>query len=296
MNTTTTTQRRAHASRPRRPSTGRFRLCGGALVALFSLLAAGLMATPAGASGGSVGNLSVSITPPTAGTAFVTYTLSFVATDGIAAWNGELFGGTNGGISIVAPNGTDLCSASVVTLIDHSTPADSDTGGIGWHCGNPNNTLTIRLPNAVGAGDSVTMTVEGVTNPNVPGNYSLTLSTNKDPGPVSTGYSIVTGHISNVAVAAQPAIPGATSTYDLTFVATHGISAWSGTLFGGTNGGISIVAPNGTNFSQPDESRSRTQRTRWTAMAQEASTGTAVTPETPSRSSGFPMRSVPATP
>ena len=86
----------------------------------------------------------------------------------------------------------------------------------------------------------LTMTVEGVTNPNVPGNYSLTLSTNKDPGPVSTGYSIVTGHISNVAVAAQPAIPGATSTYDLTFVATHGISAWSGTLFGGTNGGISI--------------------------------------------------------
>jgi hypothetical protein len=198
----------------------------------------GLMATPAGAASGTVGNLSVSVTPPTAGTSQAIYTISLVATDGIAAWNG-----TNGGISIVAPNGTDFCGASVGTLVDHSTPADSDTSNVDSNCGNPQNSFVIRLPHSVGAGDSITFVINDVTNPTAPGAYSLTLSTNNDSGQVSTGYSIVTGRVTGLTVASQPSVPGAKSTYVVTFVAAHGITAWNN-----SNGGISIVAPNGTNF------------------------------------------------
>jgi hypothetical protein len=139
------------------------------------------MATPAGAASGTVGNLSVSITPPTAGAGSVTYILKFVATHGIAATS------SYSSISIVAPNGTGFCSIQQATLVDTSNPADTATTGVEHGCGNPRNTVGIGLPHAVGVGDSVTLTLRGVTNPSTAnGAETLSLKTNNDPTTVTS--------------------------------------------------------------------------------------------------------------
>jgi hypothetical protein len=215
-----TTKPRVRASRPGRWSTGRFRLCGGALVALFSLLATGLMATPAGAASGTVGNLSVSITPPTAGAGSVTYILKFVATHGIAATS------SYSSISIVAPNGTGFCSIQQATLVDTSNPADTATTGIEHGCGNPRNTVGIGLPHAVGVGDSVMLTLRGVTNPSTAnGAETLSLKTNNDPTTVTS-----------------PPYPIAPQGYWMV-ASDGGIFAFGTAQFAGSTGGKPLNAP-----------------------------------------------------
>jgi hypothetical protein len=186
------------------------------------------------ASGGSVERLTLSISPPTAGSNVVTYTFSFVATDGISGNNGPQ-------VTVAAPNGTDFCNSNGGTVTDNTNPADSDDN-ISVFCQNPSSTAVIDFGNSVGSGDSVTMTVKGVTNPTtVNSAYSLTLATNSDSTPVSATYAIGTGEVSHLSVVVAPTAPGSQATYTFSFIATHGVNSNLGVP-------LTIVAPNGTSF------------------------------------------------
>ena len=189
----------------------------------------------AGAAGGSVSSLSISVAPPTAGSQIAWYSLTFVATDGI--------GTSTPDISITAPNGTDFCDTSA-TIVDNTNPAESGRiTGFDLLCGNPHNTLTMALPHTVDPGDSVRLNLNTVGNPSVPSTYSLSLLTNNDPVAASANYAIVTGKVGELSVGVGPSVPAVTTaTYVLSFVATHGIGTAKAT------GRITIVAPNGTDF------------------------------------------------
>jgi hypothetical protein len=216
------------------------------LAASLIVTSAFLPIVPAGAASGSVGNLSVSVTPPTAGTNGATYSVSFTASDGINPASGTP-------ISIVAPNGTDICpSYTSGTLIDHTNPGDSSSY-VAVSCGNNLNSAELSPVNAVGASDYVTVSFSGVQNPGTPNSrYLLSLDTDNDPTAVTASYPIVIGRVGNLSAWVSPSVPGAASTYTLNFIATHGIRPDS---YYGENGvdSIIIVAPNGTDFSNTFE-------------------------------------------
>ena len=122
--------------------------------------------------------------PVATGYADSAYTLSFVATDGIAATEPE--------ITIVAPTGTSFENGSAGEFIDHTNPAN-DSSDVCASTGNAPNIFTIGCGGfSASPGDAVSITITyGVTNPSSSGSYHLSLSTNDDPTPVaSNSYQI----------------------------------------------------------------------------------------------------------
>ena len=143
--------------------------------------------TPAGASGGSVSNLTVSVAPRATGYPGSTgnpgakYTFTFTATDGLGPGNPSFF--------VQAPVGTDFSNIGV-TDTDNTNPNDDvPVYALCAGIGNAPSILQVGgsiCPLRANPGDSITIVVSGVHNPSNSGTYTLTGSTSADPTPVTS--------------------------------------------------------------------------------------------------------------
>lgn len=139
-------------------------------------------ASPAGANGGSIGNLSVSAAPEATGLQHATYTINFTATSGLGAGSPA--------ITVQAPEGTDFSNANA-TWVDHTDPNDDNPGPENWINNAPNVYYIGGGGFIVNPGDSLTVTITNVTNPPTANNNAvIQVSTDNDPNPVPATYRI----------------------------------------------------------------------------------------------------------
>ncbi len=193
----------------------------------------------AGATGGSVSAVTVSISPPTVNAQNATYVFNFVATHGI--------GGSSPAITVVAPNGTSFLDTGGASLTDNTHPGDSQS--IVPPCGG--NTANVVMFDCfeglgVASGDSVSLKLGGVINPGTASSSdTLTLSTNNDPTPVTSApYALVVGKVGGLTVTPTPSANGYTNaTYTFNFTATHGLSP------NGVGPEITVIGPNSMSFN-----------------------------------------------
>lgn len=150
--------------------------------------------------------------------------------------SGALAAGS-GTITITAPGSTVLPGAASAYSVGAGRVSVVDGGG-------GTNSVTITTPLAVGASQRVQVQIAEVTNP-VGGSYPSTafsVATSADPTPVNPSVAIPFGSVvSGVAVTPVSLVPGATTSWDVTFTTSAG-----GALPVGD--GIAVNAPSGTEF------------------------------------------------
>jgi hypothetical protein len=158
--------------------------------------------------GSNITNLTVSLTPNTAGSV-ATYSIWFVTGS-----SGAL--SPNDYIRIEFPSGTYIptnTSASYITLNGRNCTYKTVNGKI----------LTIYIPSNFSVGNSSSCNIIisdqfGIKNPTTPGNYTLSLSTSKDTIPaVSNSYTIIGTSISNLSISVDPSVQSANAEYTITF-------------------------------------------------------------------------------
>jgi hypothetical protein len=179
------------------------------------------------------GVTGVSLSSAAGGIKHVRYSFGFTA----SGTTGALV--APGTITIAAPAGTVL--PGVAQLRDNTTGASFSRSGT---LSNSNATLTVSLccTDTINPGDSVTVTLDDVTNPATGGPYTLGVSTSSNPGAVTgAGYSLT----------APQSLTGLTSitvTTDTHGVVSDSLSFRTSTPTGGLvpSGTITIAAPAGT--------------------------------------------------
>jgi hypothetical protein len=179
------------------------------------------------------GVTGVSLSSAAGGIKHVRYSFGFTA----SGTTGALV--APGTITIAAPAGTVL--PGVAQLRDNTTGASFSRSGT---LSNSNATLTVSLccTDTINPGDSVTVTLDDVTNPATGGPYTLGVSTSSNPGAVTgAGYSLT----------APQSLTGLTSitvTTDTHGVVSDSFSFRTSTPTGGLvpPGTITIAAPAGT--------------------------------------------------
>ncbi len=158
--------------------------------------------------GSNITNLTASLSPNTAGSN-ATYSIWFTTGP-----SGAL--SQNDYIKIEFPEDTYIpsnTSASYITLNGYNCTYKTISGSM----------LTIYIPSgfSLGNNSSCSITIPdqfGIKNPTSPGNYTLSLSTNKDTVPaVSNTYTIIGTSISNLSVELNPAVQGASTECTISF-------------------------------------------------------------------------------
>ena len=199
------------------------------------------LAVATSVSGASVVPLSASV-----GATAVTYKVTFTATSALPVNAGTPSNG--GAIVLAAPFGTQFPHNSgdyavADTTAGWSTTYVSDTESIA----NGGATVSINPLDAINAGDSITVVVSFVRNPEATGG-SLSVSTTADPVPMSATLGLAAAtSVSGASVVPSSASVGATAvTYKVTFTATSALPVNAGTPSNG--GAIVLAAPFGTQF------------------------------------------------
>ena len=206
-----------------------------ALVLVVTMLASGLQGLAvesAGATGGgSVSDVSVSVTPDVAGVPGAAYTVGFKASA-----TGALVAGS-GTITVTAAPGTKLPNCALVTDQATHRSVDSCAGDAV-----PAATMTITTEVAVAAGDQVQMVFDGATNADAVGAHTLRVSTSADAGGSSTYVLVPRGRaVSDVSVSVAPNVAGVSgAAYTIGFKAST-----SGALVA-ASGTITVAAAPGT--------------------------------------------------
>ena len=214
------------------------------LIAMGTVLVGAPSARPSAAS--TVAQPSVSLSSSSA-SAIVNYTVAFStsATGAIPA------GGT---ITLIAPPGTlwpnhhnncqygltDTTTASGDATCLSATLADSGLP-IYSYLACPGAAVQLTVPNAIKAGDNLSLAISGVTNPG-PGVYTLAVSTSTDTTPeTSASYTITSPtSVTQPSVTLSSSVAGATAvnyTVGFTTSATGAIPA---------GGDITVIGPPGT--------------------------------------------------
>ncbi len=162
--------------------------------------------------GSNITNLTVSLSPNTAGTV-ATYSIWFTTgPSGALAQNDY--------IKIQFPQGTYIptnTSASYITLNGHNCTSRRVSG----------TELTIYIPYGFSLGNNsscniIIPTQFGIRNPVNPGTYTLSLSTNKDVVPaVSNPYTILGTSISGLSVEIDPPVQDANAQYTVNFTTSQ---------------------------------------------------------------------------
>ena len=183
--------------------------------------------------GTSVSNPTIAVSQAGAGATGVGYIVGFKLTAAVAA------GGT---VSLVAPPGTDF-SAGTATLVDASrlgasaNLSSSDITASPTSTSSTENQLTVKVPDAISAGDLVYLEVNGVGNPPA-GSYGGSAGNFT----VATSADVVPADIPAYTIAAAPApvkastelsssAPGALAQYSVADLrATAALSAGTGTV------------------------------------------------------------------
>ena len=181
--------------------------------------------------GGTVSDVSISVTPDVAGVSGAAYAINFKASA-----TGAL-GANSGTITVTAAPGTKLSNCALVTnLVTHSS-VDSCGGDAP-----PAATMTITTEVAIGAGDGVQMVFDGVTNAGTVGPHALDVSTSADAASSGKYALVARGRaVSKLSVLVAPGVAGASgAAYTINFKAsaTGALVANSGT--------ISVTAATGT--------------------------------------------------
>jgi hypothetical protein len=194
----------------------------------------------------SVSQPTVQVTSPAAGATAVTYTVGFTA----SATGGVPAGGT---ITLFGAPGTVWpTTGSAYQLSDATTPSASFTAASGvasvdsgqpvYNFLSPSGSIvTITVPNAIVAGDRLSLAAAGVQNPPA-GTATLGVATSGDPVTArSAGFPIIApSSVAPATVQVSSATAGATGvTYTIGFTtsATGGVAA---------GGSITLVGPSGT--------------------------------------------------
>jgi hypothetical protein len=171
---------------------------------------------------------------PLVSAASATYTLTFKATSAVAIGGTISLTETAGPTSFTSISGVLVSDATQNWRFVTTTPGSSSG-------------LTITLPNAIVAGDAITVTVAGVTNPGAGTYTDFTVSTSADTVPVSApAYTISASGTAGVTVVPNPNTVGSLATYTITGL--FATSAITGGTTGSPANNITLTAPAGTVF------------------------------------------------
>jgi large repetitive protein len=194
----------------------------------------------------SLKSVTMTASSPAEGATGVNYTINFTASS-----SGALEPGDTGVVNIQSPDGTifggcpygDCGPSSTYTFTDHTT--QSGSGPAGYTSG-ADGLTSIGLPQAIQAGDSVTLVITAVTNPLAAGNFLI--STSSDTVPVSVNLAAKTpSAVSNAALSMSSTVAGSTST---TWTINYTTSA-TGELVG-LDSTINLFASEGTSFGSAE--------------------------------------------
>ncbi len=196
------------------------------LVLLAMLFSLGLSASPALASASAVGKASIQVSSLSADASIVNYTVDFASTHALVA--------NSSTITLTAPAGTVMPSGCYLV---------SDDTNPGFSCGNgvvTGTTVVINVPNAVAAGDPVSVIAKGVVNPPTNGNKTFAVSTSSDTRAVDLHYKLTSEKSVGSASLRVSALSASASgvTYSLNFTSP-------GRLVGGEST-ITVAFPAGT--------------------------------------------------
>jgi len=199
--------------------------------------------------GTSVSAVSVVVSPPEAGAA-ATYSVSFEAA-------GNLEGGPGSAICLSEPSGPTGFSTETGVLVSDTTAGWSFVArAVGFFVpgppGNPGcdaaeNGAVVHVPSGddIRAGDYVTVTLSGVTNPSAGPVWDFSVSTSADTVPAyAPVYCIGSATPTGVAVAVSPDTTGALATYTIS-----GLVAAAARAAGAST--VTLEGPAGTVF--PDD-------------------------------------------
>ena len=194
-----------------------------------------LTVTPASAPA-SFTDLSLSSTQGGAGDVTGQFTFTASKTGGLA--------NSSGTVTLTLAPGTTFTTGEFewVEFDDLTNGQDNTTDELSTS--SAGNALTMTVPFGIQAGDRVTVTIPGITNPPSGGALSATLQTSSDTVPASLGYSVGASSIvaaPGVALSTQGA--GLTATYQVSFTTSP-----TGALAAGS-GAVILAAPAGTVFS-----------------------------------------------
>ncbi len=192
-------------------------------------------------TGHSLSNLTVDNTvPSSAAGALTSYLVSFTVSP-----TGGLSSASGSQVTITLPSGTDTSHFTSSTVQDNTTNANVGA------CVPAGPTITCSLfsGHSIAANDSITITLNGITNPTtVATNLTLTAKTTSDlPTITSSPYATTTGHsLSNLTVdnTVPSSAAGALTSYLVSFTVspTGGLSSASGSQ-------VTITLPSGTDTS-----------------------------------------------
>ena len=175
---------------------------------------------------------ALSITPGSpAANATTSYAVNFKATTALT---------TTEFVNVSLASGTVLGTSAYVV---DSTSGMSGTATVAPGTGSAANAGTVSVPFAINAGDSVTVTLIGVTNPSVGGSDTGTVSTSTDSVNVSASYSTTSATTTTLTpvVTLSNTATGGSSTYTIT-----DISAAAAYATGSTTGQIGLYFPSAT--------------------------------------------------
>jgi hypothetical protein len=210
-----------------------------------------------------VGAAILNSTSTSAGATDVSDTFSFTAANGLTS-NGSHVGanygaGVNGysTFTVTGPPGTNFNACTGDCLMKDVTTGSEYYSG---YVSGTGDTLTFSDPEDVSAGDTVEVTIDGVTNPaseNTTAGFSI--ATSSDPTPVSFTEDITppTG-IGSPVLTTTPTYAGPANTaftYTASFVATNGLTGGDSHLGANYGAGvnspstITLTAPSGTDLT-----------------------------------------------
>ncbi len=194
----------------------------------------------------SLKSVTMTASSPADGATGVTYTINFTASS-----SGAVEAGDAGVVNIQVPDGTNFGScpygdcgpSSTYTFTDHTNPSGSGSAG---SVSGANGLASIGLPQAIHAGDSLTLVITAVVNPLAAGNFLI--STSSDTVPVSVNLAAKTpSAVANPTLSMSSSVAGSTGT---TWTINYTTSATGGLV--GLDGTINLFASEGTSFGSAE--------------------------------------------
>ena len=188
-----------------------------------------------GAAATAITGLTASASPTTV-SASSSYSFSFKATTAIP---------TSGATIVVTlPSGSTVATATtgaVVTDVTHpSSASESVVASTSGSAGATNNVATIANTVAIAAGDTVNVTLLGVTNAATSGSQSVSVSTGVDTVPVSASFQLTAATTTTLTPTVTPSssTTGVLNNYTIT-----NVSAAAAYATGSTTGQIGLYFP-----------------------------------------------------
>ena len=182
----------------------------------------------------AITGLTVSASPTTV-SASSSYALSFKATTAVNA--------SASAITITLASGSTVTAGAGEAVVTDLTHPFSESDAVG--AGSTSNVANITTSTAISAGDTVDVTLLGVTNGSTAGTQSASVSTSGDTSAVSASYSLTAATSTTLTPIVTPSnsAVGVLNNYTIT-----NVSAAAAYPVGATTGQISLTFPTGTSY------------------------------------------------